>query len=482
MVVAAFMTRLVILAGHRWGPLDKPDGYRKLHGRSVPRLGGIAIYVGVLVPVGLLLFFRELSLVADVLLAYRSVLVGLLVGGTMAVGVGLSDDLFDLKPRWKLAGQILCGIVAYWFGFRIGMISNPFGAPLDLGIFGFPISVFWFVACMNAINLLDGLDGLAAGASLFVCLTMLLVGLVYSNVFGLLFMAALSGALLGFLFFNFPPARVFMGDSGSMLLGFLIAGISLAGSSRKAETAVALFIPLVALGLPMFDMMLAVVRRWYHRVPLSFPDHSHIHHALVAMGYSPKRAVLLLYLGSVVLGGAAVVITVARSNELILLVMGSLAIMFFVALRGFSGVRVVDVLAKLSQDQERRVEMVSTRMALERTKVQVERASDWDQAWIACQPLLAALKLTSARLSLDAGTTGRVLDWHGDSVEQGKTVDKWQSSMILYGSDRLLGNLTVERTGKTVSGTCHMCEFVEGLRDCLEIAGRRIESAGGGNP
>ena len=158
---------------------------------------------------------------------------------------------------------------------------------------------------MNAVNLMDGLDGLAAGVCLFVSLTLFLVSLHFRNVLAMLLMSCFSGAVFGFLLFNFYPAKIFLGDSGSMLLGFLVGALSLIGSTRKAETAIALLIPVVALGVPIFDTSLTILRRWYKKFPIGSPDRQHIHHVLLSMGYSHPRAVLTLYVTTMVLGGAA---------------------------------------------------------------------------------------------------------------------------------------------------------------------------------
>jgi UDP-GlcNAc:undecaprenyl-phosphate GlcNAc-1-phosphate transferase len=254
-LVAVVATRIVIELALRWGVVDKPDGYRKVHKQSTPRLGGLAVYMAFLAPLAALSLFPSVSTVSELLLNLETFpkLVGLVVGGTLALVLGIVDDVFDLRPRWKLLWQIVIACVVYTTGFKIEGIGNPFGGDsIWLGNLSIPITVFWFVACMNAVNLLDGIDGLAAGASVFVGLTLFLVSLLFSNILGMFLMACLSGAAMGFLVFNFPPARIFLGDSGSLLLGFLIAALSLMGATLKTSTAVALFVPVVALGLPIF--------------------------------------------------------------------------------------------------------------------------------------------------------------------------------------------------------------------------------------
>ena len=261
-LLAAILTNGVRMSASTLGLVDKPDNFRKLHKRAVPRLGGIGIFLAFFIPLAFLYFFHR-NPVSDLLL-YRPIqLAGLLGGSALALLVGLVDDLRDLRAGWKLLFQIIAASIAWATGLSIEAISNPFGGPLVLGLYSYPVTVLWFVICMNAVNLMDGLDGLAAGVCLFVSLTLFLVSLHFRNVLAMLLMSCFSGAVFGFLLFNFYPAKIFLGDSGSMLLGFLVGALSLIGSTRKAETAIALLIPVVALGVPIFDTSLTILRRWY---------------------------------------------------------------------------------------------------------------------------------------------------------------------------------------------------------------------------
>ncbi|MBN1510506.1 MAG: undecaprenyl/decaprenyl-phosphate alpha-N-acetylglucosaminyl 1-phosphate transferase [Phycisphaerae bacterium] len=446
--VSVGATFIVIRLAWSLGVVDEPDGFRKVHQRATPRLGGLAIYVGFAVPIAALMAFRGLSQVSFVVLHSTRQLTWLFVGSTLTLALGVMDDVYDLKAGWKLVWQILIGTVMYFCGFSINSISNPFGVPFSLGIFSLPVSVFWFVGCMNAVNLLDGLDGLAAGMTLFVGLTMFLVSLHFKSVLGMLLMACLSGATLGFLVFNFPPARIFLGDSGSMLLGFSIAALSLVGASRKAEAGVALFIPVVALGLPILDTFLAIVRRWYKRLPIATPDREHIHHALIAMGYSQRRVVLTLYVICVVLGLAALLITFGR-NEMVLFVIGALVVTGFVCVRIFSGVRFSDVLVKLSEDKERRDRAAEARFAVDRAVHQMPNAETLEGLWDLCSGVFEALELDYAHLALYAAD-GREMSaktWHGANhglaAAEDVEIDGWSCRLGLRESDRAHGELVV---------------------------------------
>ena len=231
----------------RFGLVDHPDEYRKLHRGAIPLSGGYAILAGsVCALVGMYLMHPDVAVCALTGEAGRVTMLALCV--VIVLAMGIADDVMDLRPRHKLLFQLIAATIAYASGVRIGTVTNPFGVgQLDLGLLSYPATVFWFLACMNAINLIDGLDGLAGGVSLFACVTMALVSHLTGNQVSMYLCACLGGAILGFLLFNFHPASVFLGDAGSMTLGFLIGALSLMGSV-KTGAAIAMVVPIVALG------------------------------------------------------------------------------------------------------------------------------------------------------------------------------------------------------------------------------------------
>ncbi len=433
--------------------LDQPDGYRKIHDVPVPRFGGPAIFTAFFLPIIMLLYFSQKSNVSEILVEQPSQLIGLFTGAGMALLLGLVDDRYDLRPRWKLIWQILIGIVVCWFGFGITVISNPFGEPFVLGIFSWPVTVFWFVACMNAVNMADGMDGLAAGVCFFVSATLFFLSLEFTNLIGLVLMACLAGAVLGFLFFNFPPARIFLGDSGSMLLGFLVAALSLI-ASKKAEAALALFIPIVALGLPIIDTFLAIVRRWYHDLPLSSPDREHIHHILVTMGFSRRRAVLILYGFCIVLSLAALVMTVGR-GEIVLLVILFLLFVVYTSLRVFGGVTFRDIINKSTQNEDERRRSMIALAVTNRTLSRISRAYSIEELWHECIPMFEALELTYVKLELCVQKNenkNRIFEWKTPGAEMSTNSLSVKEnpdggSGVMY-SDRWIGQLKMVYEGR----------------------------------
>ena len=255
-------------------------------------------------------------------------LVGLLVSGTLIVAVGLIDDYKNLPAKVKLLGQVLAACVLVAFDVRIDFITDPFGDFIFLEYFAAPATVFWIVGLTNTVNLIDGLDGLAAGVSSIAAVTIFLVALQQDFLLVAVLTAALAGAAIGFLYYNFNPARIFMGDTGSMFLGFMLAGISVIGAVKSAAT-IALIVPILALGLPILDTAFAIVRRYRGGVPIFKPDKGHLHHRLLDLGFTQRQAVLLMYVISALLGLSAVVLNEVSSGIAVLIVVCVLSAVLF---------------------------------------------------------------------------------------------------------------------------------------------------------
>ncbi|MGH3024307.1 MAG: MraY family glycosyltransferase [Gaiellaceae bacterium] len=274
------------------GVVDEPTEQRRIHLRAVPRLGGVAIFLGIFVPA---LAFLDLTP------AYR----GILLGAALATTVGIVDDFRGL-PWWlKLAGQLGAAGIAVQAGVTIDRFTFPV-----VGIHELPdwlavvLSIVWIVAIMNMFNFLDGLDGLAAGVGTISGGTFAVIALSLARPNAAVLSAIVAGACLGFLRHNFYPARIFMGDSGSLLLGFTLAAVSIEGALKTAAT-VALFFPLFVLAVPILDTSFVVVRRLRHGEPVFAPDQAHLHHRFIRRGFSQRRTVLYLWTWCAILAGAA---------------------------------------------------------------------------------------------------------------------------------------------------------------------------------
>lgn len=300
-VVACAGTPLARAAAVRTGSLDRP-GPRRVHREPVPTLGGLAIVAAVL---GVAWAARLLPGPARAL--DLAPLVGLTLASLPIVALGIVDDVRGVPPLSKLGVQACAALALSLFGFRVAEITNPLGGTLVAHALSAPLTVAWVLLVTNAINLIDGLDGLAAGVVALVAATLWWVGHSHGDFYVMFFSAIVLGATLGFLPFNFPVARVFMGDTGSQFLGFTLAALALL-ENRKGTTALTLLFPIVALGLPLIDSATAFARRALAGQPVFRADREHIHHRLLTIGLSPRAAVLALWSLSAGLALAAVLL------------------------------------------------------------------------------------------------------------------------------------------------------------------------------
>ena len=235
--------------------------------------------------------------------------VGIILGATIIVIGGLIDDIREIKPWKKLAFQVSAAIVLILFGVKIAIITNPFPSSnlfLYLGWLSVPITIVWIVGITNALNLIDGVDGLAAGVAFISSITIFIIAMLNGRHEAAILTVILSGAILGFLPYNFNPASIFMGDTGAQLLGFLLAAISLKGAIKSA-TAFAIAVPILAFGIPIYDTLFAMIRRKINGKPIMQADRGHLHHRLLDMGLSQKQVVIIMYFVSAVLGGISII-------------------------------------------------------------------------------------------------------------------------------------------------------------------------------
>ena len=299
--------------------VDVPKDNRRMHKVPIPRMGGLAIFAGFLVSV---LFFVPLGT------EFRSILIGALI----LVVLGIIDDIVALKPRTKFAGQIIAALIPALSGVSIHGIVNPFvpGQYSTLGIFSIPFTVIWIVGITNAVNFIDGLDGLACGVSAIATVTMFIIAVLFGETYIALMMAALAGACLGFLPYNMNPAKIFMGDTGSMFLGYTLATVSIQGLF-KFYAVISFAVPFILLGLPIFDTGFAIVRRLLKGQSPLQADRGHVHHRLIDLGFDQKQSVAILYTFSALMGLTAVILARTNESKLIILAIAVL-VCFFLAM------------------------------------------------------------------------------------------------------------------------------------------------------
>ncbi len=289
--IAALATPIALQIGRRLHLYDAPDGRRKIHTGLIARTGGLAIAAGFLAPLLGLLFVGN-AFAAD-LKANEARMTAFLAGAVAILLLGVYDDVRGVGAGGKLVVQTAVGGLLWWAGLRFETVTLG-GDVIAFGMWSLPLTMLWVAGIINAMNLIDGLDGLAAGVAFFAALSLFIISLLDGNMMLGLFAAALAGSVLGFLFYNFAPALIFMGDSGSMTIGYVFAAAAL-WSAGKRSTALALALPVLALGLPIADTVLAFTRRTLSGQSPFHSDRKHIHHRLLDAGMSQRKAVLVLY-------------------------------------------------------------------------------------------------------------------------------------------------------------------------------------------
>ena len=328
LLVSYLMTPPVKRFAENVGAIDVPKDARRVHDHPIPRMGGLAIFTGFVLSV---LLFVDMSMQV----------MGLLLGAVIIAVMGALDDILCLNPWIKLGGQFLAALVAIRCGIVFDVISNPGfldgEATIPLGWLSIPFTIMWIIACTNAVNLIDGLDGLAVGISAISSISMMIVSMILPAGIGSipLILACLAGACFGFMPYNINPAKIFMGDVGSQFLGYVLSCVSIIGLF-KFHAIITFLIPLLSLAVPLGDTIFAFFRRILHGQSPFHADRGHIHHKLIDMGMSQKQAVAVLYAISAVLGLIAVLVAGPGTGIRIVCIVVAFAISLTVWLFVFS--------------------------------------------------------------------------------------------------------------------------------------------------
>jgi len=397
-LIAVVLTPLVIWMARRIGALDRPNA-RSVHKRPIPRIGGVAIFLSAMIPVAALPFLN--NRIGEHFARVRVELITLLISAALIFVVGLVDDLRGLSARFKFAAQALAAGALCVAGIRINSIGITGEWEIRLLWLACPVTMFWVAGITNAVNLSDGLDGLAAGVSAIACAVIAIFALHNSmihdaasasqsnDVMMALFALALLGSLTGFLIFNFNPAKIFLGDSGSMFLGFILAVMSI-WTQRKGATMVALLIPVIALGVPILDTTLSFLRRLARRQNPFKADREHLHHRLLGLGLSHRNAVFTLYTVSAVFAlGALALLDNDTTHRAI--VLATVAMVVFILVRKIGGLK-GHGLTQQSEDH--------FRDGLRAAARQIRDAGHAEQAWGALVDFVPQLRCDELRLSL----------------------------------------------------------------------------------
>lgn len=317
--VSLAATPFVKMLAYKIGAVDVPKDERRAHDHPIPRLGGLAIFYGFLISI---VCFASVE----------SELKGIIIGALIIVALGIVDDVKQLGSKIKFLTQILVAVIVVMHGVTIEYVSVPSfvieGGILPLGVFSVPLTILWIVAVTNAVNLIDGLDGLAVGVSSIATFSLFFIAILAGEMEVAILAAALAGSCLGFLPYNFNPAKIFMGDTGSTFLGYTLSIICIQGLF-KGYVVISFIIPFLILGLPLFDTAFAVVRRIWNKKPIMSADRGHLHHRLMDMGFSQKQTVAFLYIIASILGLSAVVVLESGAYSAAIFVITVFLFMFF---------------------------------------------------------------------------------------------------------------------------------------------------------
>jgi len=466
------MRRLAFLIG----AIDKPDNARKIHTRIIARFGGPAVCLA---------FFLSFALMPFVGGEAREVFtenwisfLGLLIGTAIVLTAGIYDDIKGLHGRYKFMLIIVASIVLYFAGFRIDKFHVPFLGSQNLPTWiALPGTVLWLTLCAAALNLIDGLDGLATGVTLIASITLFWLGWGdATKLWETMLTCALIGAVIGFLIFNFHPAKIFLGDSGALFLGFIVGAISLK-SSYKTTTLATLVVPILVLGLPILDTSMVILSRWVRRVSIFNPDRLHLHHRLMDQwGVSQRTAVFIFYIVSLLFGGGALLISLERDQWRWLPIAGvGLVIVLLLALLrcqevAIAGVRLVNFLLRRKGPPRNWMERPHLFNAL-------ERADSLAQVWQCTTEIMSEFRVQYGGLRLEPEAFPEIRDharlsweWNspGDLEKPEHTGEaRWSAIYELRDDGRKLGMFYIERniaSGMSVEG---LGDVVHKLTDCL---------------
>jgi len=436
--------------------VDVPDEVRKLHRTAVPRIGGLPIALSYVGAMGLMLLFAPPGAHIDV--QHSGLLVGLLPAAGIVFLIGLFDDLIGLKPWQKLGGQLVAAVWAVAAGARITLLDGqPHAEMITI-----PLSVLWLLGCTNAFNLIDGLDGLAAGVGLFATLTTLLAALLQGNWGLAMATVPLAGCLIAFLRYNFNPASIFLGDSGSLSIGFLLGCFGVIWS-QKSATFLGMLAPVIAFSLPLLDVGISIGRRFLRNRPIFEADRGHIHHKLLDLGFGPRAVAIILY-GAC---GIAAILSLLQSS--LSYHLGGIIVILFCVLSGIGihrlGYIEFSTTARMLSTGSL-LRMVQQEVYLRHFRDALLKARTPQDCWIAIRDTCKHLEFASIDLSLEGEEFQEVFDPQAESV--------WRFNMS-FGTD---GEVALSRLMHKQSSATS--SFLQILQECMQS--RRYVEGGGAGP
>lgn len=378
MFVALLVTPAVIWLARRLKAVDRP-GIRTVHTRPVPRIGGVAIFLSAMALILAVLLLN--NAIGDAFRNVKPQLITLFCSASFIFLIGLVDDLRGLPARFKLLAEFLAAGSLCYVGVRISSIAITEQWTLHFGFLSWPLTILWIVGITNAVNLSDGLDGLAVGISAVACGVIAVFAIHGGNVVMAVLMLALLGSLSGFLFFNFNPARIFMGDCGSLFLGFLIASASVLCATKSA-TLVGLALPALTLGIPIFDTLFSILRRFLERRSIFSPDRNHFHHRLIGLGLKQRHVVLIIYGMTLLSAGLGMFMLVTRDTST-LIIFFCILLLLLLVFRAVGSVQLRQTIAALQDKYRMANQRKHYQSSFEQAQLQFRNARTPKEQWAA---------------------------------------------------------------------------------------------------
>lgn len=452
-VVSYPLTNFIGMLARRWDVVDRPDGHHKSHTTPVALGGGLAVFLAATVTFAVEFLSSDRLQVA--LIEEKPFLGGLLLAGAWIVCLGLYDDRFGMKGRYKLVGQLFAAAIVISSGLQIHAFSL-FGYPLQLGWFSVPFTLFWLLGAINSLNLLDGIDGLATTLGIILCATITLMALMIGQFAVAIVGAVFVGALVGFLRFNFPPATIYLGDAGSMLIGLVVGSLAIGGSLKTTAT-IGLAAPIAIWALPMFDSFTAILRRKLTGRSIYAVDRGHLHHRLMNR-FGKNTIVLGVVAICCVVTCAGALLSVMIKNDLV--AVGSVLLVFgiLVATQAFGHVEVRMLLSRLKS-------LILSRGGTHQASFHLQGSREWDLIWSSMVEYAEKVQLIELKLDINLASAqeGYHASWRRPSKTERR--ERWHLVLPLMASEHVVGKLQVVGIPQPMLTTCEamnqLIEFLE---------------------
>lgn len=450
------LTNFVGLMARRWGFVDRPDGHHKGHDREVALGGGLAVFLAAVITFAVEYLSSEP--LQKLLSEQAPYLGGLLLAGVWIVIVGLIDDRYGMKGRYKLVGQLIAALIVVDAGLQIPSFV-VFGYTVELGMLSVPFTVFWLLGAMNSLNLLDGIDGLATTIGIILCATISVMALFIDQLAVAIVAAVFVGSLIGFLRFNFPPAKVFLGDAGSMLIGLVVGALAI-GGSLKGTAAVALAAPLAIWALPMFDSFVAILRRKLVGRSIYATDRGHLHHRLMALfGKNTKVLAVVAVCCAVTCAGA--LLSLFMHNDYVALGAVGAVLCMLIVTQAFGHIELKMLLSRIKW----LVLAIIQPKGNQEVSFRIQGTREWDMLWQSIVEFAEKMELVDIRLDINLAAIQEAFHASWRRPCKSERRERWHTQIPLFAEEHIIGRLTV--SGSRRPGVSS-CEAINQLIEMLE--------------